>query len=170
LSQEIDIQMGTFSKALASEGGFIAGKGVLIEYLINKARSFIFSTALNPASCAVSLAALSIVKSEPERRRELLEKARWMREKLVAIGLPVLKGETPIIPIIIGEATQTVEFSQRLWQRGIFIPALRPPTVKAGTSRLRISLMATHTWEDLQSTVEAIGEVAREMKLRGKGP
>ncbi|MCX7981819.1 MAG: 8-amino-7-oxononanoate synthase [Syntrophales bacterium] len=168
LSCEIDIQMGTFSKALASEGGFIAGKKVLIEYLMNRARSFIFSTALNPASCAVSLAALDIVKREPERRALLLEKAKWVREQLEAMSLPVLPGSTPIIPLIIGEAEKAVEFSERLWQRGIFIPALRPPTVKPGFSRLRISLMATHSWEDLEYMINAVKEVAEKMNLKGR--
>lgn len=168
LSQEIDIQMGTFSKALASEGGFVAGKGVLIEYLVNRARSFIFSTALNPASCAVSLTALAIVKQEPERRKELLEKAKWLREQLENMALHVLPGETPIIPVIIGEAKQAMEFSEKLWQRGIYIPALRPPTVKPGLSRLRISLMATHSWEDLEYAARVIDEIAEEMKIKGK--
>jgi len=169
LGAEIDIQMGTFSKALASEGGFIAGKETLIDYLINRARSFIFSTAINPASCAVSLKALDIVKNEPERRESLLKKARWFREKLRELEIPVKPGETPIVPLIVGDADRAVKFSSELWERGIFIPALRPPTVKQGTSRLRISLMATHSWDDLAYTVEEIVKVAEKLKLRGKG-
>lgn len=168
LGDRVDIQMGTLSKALASEGGFIAGNTSLIDYLINRARSFIYSTAINPMSCAVSLAALDIVKTEPERRVDLLNKARWMREQLKGMDLPVKDGVTPIIPLVVGDEDRAMEFSIRLRERGIFIPALRPPTVTVGTSRLRISLMATHRWEDLDYTCRVIGRIAEQLKVRGK--
>lgn len=167
LGRQVDIQMGTLSKALASEGGFIAGSAVLIDYLINRARSFVYSTAINPMSCAVSLAALELVRREPERRELLLEKAKWMRERLRDLGLPVAAGQTPIIPLLVGDAEVAVAFSQKLQERCIFVPALRPPTVAPGTSRLRISLMATHTWEDLEYTCRVISEIADQLSIRG---
>ncbi|MCL6589979.1 MAG: 8-amino-7-oxononanoate synthase [Firmicutes bacterium] len=165
LEAEIDIQMGTLSKALAGEGGFVAGKRELIEYLRHRAKSFIYSTALAPPAIAVALEALSIVKNEPLPRKVLLENAIWLREQLAGAGFNVIAGCTPIIPLIAGPAGITVSFSQRLLEEGIYIPAIRPPTVHEGASRLRISIMATHTREVLQEAIGRIKAIGRELKL-----
>ena len=165
LCGEVDIQMGTLSKALASEGGFIAGKRCLIEYLVNRARSFIFSTALAPATIAVSLKALEIVKSEPLARKILLENAGWFREELRSVGFNVIDSATPIISVILGDPAQTVQFSKMLLDRGLYVSAIRPPTVPHGTSRLRISIMATHTREDLAPAIEIIKETGRTANI-----
>ena len=164
----IDISTGTFSKALASEGGFVAGSAALIDYLVNTARSFIFSTAMPPAGAAVSLAALDIVRTEPQRRSTLMEHAAWLRDSLGRAGFDVANHPTQIISLILGEPRTATTFSDRLMERGIFVTAIRPPTVPAGTSRLRISLMATHTRGDLEYAVSEITAVGRELGVIGR--
>lgn len=163
LCDEIDISMGTLSKALASEGGFIVGKRSLIDYLVNTARSFIFSTALSPATIAISLKALEIVRAEPQRRNTLLANAAWFRAELRKAGFDVAENEAPIISIVIGEPDLAVTFSNRLMERNIFVSAIRPPTVPEGTSRLRISMMATHARDDLKKALNCIAEIGHEL-------
>ena len=165
LQNEIDIQMGTFSKALASEGGFIAGNRGLIDYLANKARSFIFSTALAPATVAVSLRALEIVQAEPRLRQSLAANSAWFREKLREIGFEIMDFPTPIISIVLGPPDLTVNFSNRLMEKNIFVSAIRPPTVPQGTSRLRINLMATHTVDDLARAIDSIAAIGKELGI-----
>ena len=165
LQNEIDIQMGTFSKALASEGGFIAGNRGLIDYLANKARSFIFSTALAPATVAVSLRALEIVQAEPRLRQSLIANSAWFREKLREIGFEIMDFPTPIISVVLGQPELTVNFSNRLMGKNIFVSAIRPPTVPQGTSRLRINLMATHTVDDLAPAIDSMAAIGKEMEI-----
>jgi len=163
LSDKIDISMGTLSKALASEGGFIAGKQSMIDYLINTARSFIFSTALSPATIAVARKALEIIRTEPQRRETLLANAAWFRAELRNAGFAAAENEAPIISIVVGAPDLAVAFSNRLMERNIFVSAIRPPTVPEGTSRLRISIMATHTGEDLEQALNSIAEIGRDL-------
>jgi len=165
LQNEIDIQMGTFSKALASEGGFIAGNRGLIDYLANKARSFIFSTALAPATVAVSLRALEIVQAEPRLRQSLIANSAWFREKLREIGFEIMDFPTPSISIVLGPPDLTVNFSNRLMEKNIFVSAIRPPTVPQGTSRLRINLMATHTVDDLAPAIDSMAAIGKELGI-----
>ena len=165
LQNEIDIQMGTFSKALASEGGFIAGNRGLIDYLANKARSFIFSTALAPATVAVSLRALEIVQAEPRLRQSLIANSAWFREKLREIGFEIMDLPTPIISVVLGQPELTVNFSNRLMGKNIFVSAIRPPTVPQGTSRLRINLMATHTVDDLAPAIDSMAAIGKELGI-----
>ncbi len=169
LGKKVDIQMGTLSKAFASEGGYVAGRQILIDYLVNKARSFIFSTALSPATVAVSLKALEIVRTEPERRATLLAHARWLQERLRTAGFRVPETQTPILAVIVGEPEMAVRFAEALFAEGIYIPAVRPPTVPPGTSRLRISLMATHTQEDLERAAAAIERIGHKLGVLGGG-
>ena len=142
---QIDIVMGTLSKALGSLGGFIAGSYELIDYLKNKARSFIYTTALPPAACAAALAALDIIEAEPELRNKLAENIRAFGER-----------ETPIIPLIIGDAKKTMEISQKLFEQGLFISGVRPPTVPEGESRLRITVTASHSKEEIECLVSSL--------------
>ena len=165
LDTGIDIAMGTLSKALAGEGGFVAGSHSLIDYLVNAARSFIFSTAPAPATIAVSLAALDIVRKEPAARVMLREHSLWFRAELRTMGFDVADYPTPIISIVLGRPDVAVDFSKRLMENRIFVSAIRPPTVPAGTSRLRINIMATHTKDELTRALEAIGEVGRALGL-----
>ena len=161
----IDVMMGTFSKALASEGGFVSGSRDLIDYLVNTARSFIFSTALSPATIAVSRQALKIVRTEPQARKTLLNNARWFRGELRDSGFSVPDYPTQIISVVLGRPDVAVRFSERLMEKRIFVSAIRPPTVPAGTSRLRIGIMATHTKEDLTRATAAIKDVGRELRV-----
>ncbi|RCX18375.1 8-amino-7-oxononanoate synthase [Anaerobacterium chartisolvens] len=156
LNGQIDIQMGTLSKAVASVGGYAAGKKGIIDYLKNFSRSFIFSTALPPSTIAVSLKSIEIIENDNDRRQHLKELSDWFRTELKESGFTVSGELTPIIPVITGGADETVELCNNLYAEGIYVPAIRPPTVPRGTSRLRISLMATHTREDLQYVVAMI--------------
>ena len=156
LNGEIDIQMGTLSKAIASVGGYVAGKKILIDYIRNTSRSFIFSTSLPPSAIAASLKAIEIIQGDDERRKKLMNLSKWFREKLLKIGFNIFNTITPIIPILIGDAVKAVEFSESLLEEGIYVPAIRPPTVPRGSSRLRISLMATHRHGDLRYVLRAL--------------
>ncbi|PIS30138.1 8-amino-7-oxononanoate synthase [Candidatus Saganbacteria bacterium CG08_land_8_20_14_0_20_45_16] len=133
----IDVVMGTLSKALGSLGGFVCGSQKLINYLRNKARSFIYTTALPMAACAAAIAALEVIEEGPERLKTLWENIKYFN------------AETPIIPIIIGDATKTMEIAQKIFEQGILVSAIRPPTVPKGQSRLRITISAMHSKEDL---------------------
>ena len=159
----IDIVMGTLSKALASEGGFVAGSHSLMDCLVNSARSFIFSTAPAPATIAVSIAALDIVRKEPAARETLRGHSLWFRKELRTMGFNVEDHPTPIISIVLGRPDVAVDFSKRLMAKKIFVSAIRPPTVPAGTSRLRINIMATHKKEELTRALVAIGDVGRSL-------
>ncbi|MFO7570656.1 MAG: 8-amino-7-oxononanoate synthase [Smithellaceae bacterium] len=164
----IDITVGTCSKALASEGGFVAGSRAMIDYLANTARSFIFSTALSPATIAVSQAALAIVRAEPGRRATLMEHAWWFRQSLRAAGFDLADHPSPILSVVLGSPDLAVSFSEALMKKNIFVSAIRPPTVPSGTSRLRINLMATHTREDLERALCCIKEIAGDLGVRRK--
>ena len=146
------LRVGTLSKALGSQGGNVTGPRAWIDLLINRARSFIFTTGLSPASAAAARAALAICRSsEGDVRRETL------RRHIATIrpGHP-----TPIIPIMIGDETAALDAADRLLQHGVLVPAIRPPTVPIGTSRLRVSLSAAHSEADLARLVEALGRLA----------
>lgn len=167
LKEKIDINMGTLSKVLASEGGYVAGDKMLIDYLKNKARSFIYSTASAPANIKVILKALEIVESENERRENLRKNIFWFKNKLRDKGFKLINYEepTPIIPLIIGDSDKVYKFSELLFEAGIYVPSIRPPSVPLGTSRLRISLMATHTKKDLEIALEKIEKCAKKLKI-----
>ncbi|MEQ8155390.1 MAG: 8-amino-7-oxononanoate synthase [Clostridiaceae bacterium] len=167
LYNKIDIMMGTLSKAAASEGGYAAGNRHLIDYLRNCARSFIYSTALSPASIAVSIKALEVIEKDQERRVNLLKMSQWFQNELKTAGFNVMETRTPIIPIIIGSADNAVEFSKSLYEEGIYVPAVRPPTVPEGSSRLRVSLMATHTEEDLGIALMKIIQTGKKLHIIG---
>lgn len=159
----VDISMGTLSKALAGEGGFVAGRKLLIDYLKNRARSFIFSTAMSPQMVAVSLRAIEIMRKDASARETLMENARWFRQALRQVGFQVPEGITPIIPVIVGDALKTLQCSLKLLEEGIQISAVRPPVVAVGTSRLRITLMANHTRDDLNFALEKIKSVGGKL-------
>jgi 8-amino-7-oxononanoate synthase len=151
----VPVQMATLSKALGAQGGFIAGSHELISFLRNRARAFIYSTALAPASAAAALAALRVMRSEPERRRQLRENAARLRGGLQGLGLPVPEGETPVVPVVVGGDREALELSARLEAAGVWAPAIRPPTVPPGTARLRLAVMATHQPCDLDEALAA---------------
>ena len=160
LSQYVDLQIGTLSKALASEGGFVTGKQVYIDYLINKSRPFIFSTALSPATIASANAALKLLKENCEEYLENLNSnTKLMRKLLSEGGLDIVEGETPIIPIIVGPAELANRLSDELKKEGILVSAIRPPSVPKDMSRLRLTIIATHTKEEIESSAKKIIEI-----------
>lgn len=160
LTDSVDLQIGTLSKALASEGGFVCGKQVYIDYLINKSRPFIFSTALSPATIASANAALNLLKENSEKYlNDLNSNTSLMRELLTNAGLNIVDGETTIIPIIIGPAELANKISKELEKEGILVSSIRPPSVPKGESRLRLTVMATHTKEEIEYTATKIIEI-----------
>lgn len=158
LSGEIDFIMGTFSKALAGFGAYLAASRKIIEYLINTSRSFIYSTALPPLIIACNLASMELIKEEPYRRARLLECAKYFRDTLKEKGFRV-KGDSQIIPLVIGENLKTTEFSKRLQEKGYWVLPIRPPTVPAGEARLRFSLSFYHNKEILGNLINDIWEI-----------
>ncbi|WP_371380985.1 8-amino-7-oxononanoate synthase [Sporomusa aerivorans] len=157
IQDKVQVQIGTLSKALGAEGGFVAGSRLLIEAIRNKARSFIFSTALAPAVIAAAQAALQFVAANPDRIEKLRDNAQYVRNLLTARQIPVVSGETPIIPIMVGAANDALRLTAELKEQGLVIAAIRPPTVPAGTSRLRLTVTARHEQEELR---EAAGKIA----------
>jgi 8-amino-7-oxononanoate synthase len=150
------VQVGTFSKALGSLGGFVAGSKLVIEYVLNSARSLIYSTALPPSVLAANREALLIVQEDFSRRKRLSDLIRQIRSKLEPLGIPAIFGPTPILPLVIGSAQETTLLSNFLRERGIFVPPIRPPTVPKNQSRLRITLSALHTKTDLDRLTLAL--------------
>lgn len=165
LKDEVDLTVGTLSKAIGAEGGFVATSSIAKNYLLNSARSFIFQTALSPSAIEAAREGISIIQHEPERREQLLNNAKYLRGKLVESGFIVKGGETPIISLLIGDAHEAMQFSEKLMDEGVFIPAIRPPTVPKGSSRLRITVMATHTMEQLNVVINKIKEIGKEMGI-----
>jgi glycine C-acetyltransferase len=163
--QDIDIQMGTLGKGLGSFGAYAAASREVIDWLVNSARSFIFSTSLPPAVLAASLAAFDIVDSPEgaDLRRRLSDNTGYFRDSLRAAGFDTLGSETQIVPLLVGDAGQTMTFSRHLLERGVFVQGIRPPTVPAGACRLRCTLMATHAREELEQAVGAIIEVGESL-------
>ncbi|MBM7647363.1 8-amino-7-oxononanoate synthase [Bacillus ectoiniformans] len=154
----IQIQVGTLSKAIGTEGGFVAASHDIVEYLKNRSRPFIFQTSLSPGVVGASIAAIDILQREPERRERLLSLSSSFRSGLLKHGFQLVPGQTPIIALLVGEAEKALHFSKLLEERGIFAPAIRPPTVPVGKSRIRFTIMATHSDEQL---TEAIHEICR---------
>lgn len=167
---DIDIQMGTLGKALGSFGAYVAARGDIIEYLVNTARSFIFSTSLPPAVLAASLAALDIVDSPEGKslRDRLAANTAVFRESLLLSGFDTMGSETQIVPIRVGKAETTMEFTRRLLDEGIFAQGIRPPTVPAGSCRLRCTLMASHEEKDIRRAAAAIAGIGEELDVIGK--
>ncbi len=160
VSDKIHIQMGTLGKALGSFGAYAAGSKLLVEYLMNKSRSFIFTTALPPSVCAVSSKAIEIVQKHSELRQRLEDNISFLRSGLKSMGFDITNDPTPIIPIIIGDADKTMKLSSMLFEKGIFIPGIRPPSVPEKTSRLRLTVTAAHTKLMLKKVLEAIKQAS----------
>ena len=154
------IQMGTLSKAIGGLGGYVAGSTALIDFLMNRARGFIFTTGLPPATLAGASAAIDVIRSNPELRQRLFSNVLLLKNALLERGFQLLPSQTQILPLILGAADVASRFAETLLSHGVYAPAIRPPTVPEGTSRLRISVIASHTTEDLETAVKGF-EAAR---------
>jgi len=161
LEGRIPIQMGTLSKALGSFGAFVAGSKNLVEFLVNSARSFIYSTALPPLVCAASIAALDIVNQEHDRREKLWNNREQFIKGLREMGIDS-QSETPIIPVMIGDSKRALQASERLFEEGLYASAIRPPTVPEGSARIRVTIMATHSHEDIDHALDAFQKLKQE--------
>jgi 8-amino-7-oxononanoate synthase len=159
LGERVLAQMGTLGKALGGFGAYVAGSGALRELLINRCRSFIFTTSLPPAIMAMALAAIDLVEREPERREVLWNNCRLLAAGLKKIGFSLAEVQSPILPLIIGDADDCMRFSEQLLARGVFAQGIRPPTVPPGTSRLRITVMATHSCEHIAKALDVFKEI-----------
>ncbi|MDP3981913.1 MAG: aminotransferase class I/II-fold pyridoxal phosphate-dependent enzyme, partial [Chlamydiota bacterium] len=155
----VDIVMGTLSKALGSQGGFVCADQVMIDYLINKSRPFIYTTALSPASCASALKAVEIIKHSSVLKERLLERHSYLLRAMLSVGLRPTSDEFPICSVITGDDANTVKISNGLLDAGIFAPAIRPPTVPEGQGRIRLSLMASHTRLQIDQTVDVLARL-----------
>jgi 8-amino-7-oxononanoate synthase len=162
LQDRVTVQMGTLGKGLGAFGAFVAARRCIIDLLINNARSFIYTTALPPAVVAAAAAALAIVMTDERRRRGLAKNAAQLHRELKQLGLQLGPGASHIIPVLIGDARRTLRLSDRLFAEGVFVQAIRPPTVPSGTARLRITAMSTHTVCDLCVAREAFRRVLEE--------
>jgi len=165
LTDDIDLITGTFSKSLASIGGFIAGSDTVMEYLQNNARSLIFSASMPPASVATVIKALEIIEAEPERRELLWKNTHKMMEGFRSIGFDIGPTETPIIPILVGPMDKTFLFWRALFDAGIFTNPVVPPGVPEGSCRLRTSYMATHTDEQLDYVLETMEKIGKQLEV-----
>ena len=161
LGAHVPVQMGTLGKALGSAGAYVAGSRALIDVLVNRARSFIFTTGLAPAAVAATGAALDVVAREPARRQALADNAAYLRRGLEAQGFAI-GGDTHILPIMLGDNARTVAFAAALRRHGVLVHAIRPPTVPRGTARLRVTPIATHTRAQLDRALDAFAAVGRE--------
>jgi 8-amino-7-oxononanoate synthase len=165
LGDEVDLVVGTLGKALGSYGAYVCAGGELVDYLVNTARPFIFSTAPPPPAAAAALAALELLESDPHRVERLRSNAALLRAALADEGLAPGGSETQIVPVRIGGAAPTMELSERALERGVFAQGIRPPTVPEGSSRLRFTVMATHRTGELRRAAKLVGAAAREMGL-----
>jgi 8-amino-7-oxononanoate synthase len=160
-----DVIIGTLSKAVGCEGGFVAGSSILIDYLKNHARSFIFQTSIPQASCAAAYMALEIMESDKGHLERLRSISAQVRSGLTNLGFNIRGDETPIIPVMIGETDKASLFAEKLQAKGIFAPAIRPPTVPEGESRIRLTVTAEHQNRDIEHLLQSFYLIGREMKV-----
>lgn len=166
LSNEIDIQVGTLGKAVGSFGAYIAGNKDLMEFLINRSRAFIYTTALPPAVLAASIAALDLIQSKPSLRTKLWRNVDFFKKGLRKRGFLDTKSESQIIPILIGDSKKTIIAGEYLFDRGIFVVGIRPPAVARKKERLRITIMASHTKKDLNFALDILQKMKNELCLK----
>jgi glycine C-acetyltransferase/8-amino-7-oxononanoate synthase len=166
LEKEVDIAMGTFGKALGSYGAYIAGSADLKEYLINRARTFIYSTGLPPATAAASLAAINLSKKDPSLRQQLLDNCAYFKKCLQEAGLPGNPGPSQIVPIMVGNSRQAIKIAKTFRKNGIFVTAVRPPTVPEGTARLRFSVTLHQSRQDLKHTAGLLLEICSKLSVQ----
>ena len=156
LEDEVDVIVGTLGKALGSYGAYVCCDSTMAKFLINTARTLIFSTALSPPAVAAAMAALELLREQPRRVEKLQRNAAVLREALATAGASVPQGDTQIVPVIVGDADAAVQARERALEKGVFAQAIRPPTVPAGSSRLRLTVMASHTRAELRDAARVL--------------
>lgn len=164
LWDSIDVQIGTLSKAVGALGGFIAGSRMVIDTVVNNARTFVFTTGLPPMVAAAAQAAIQIITDEPTLRTKLWRHASFLQKHLVAAGYTVSETASPILPVLVGDSSSAVSLSETLLENGVLVPAIRPPTVPPGTARLRVTPMATHTESDLATAVKVFTNAKQQFE------
>jgi glycine C-acetyltransferase len=168
LHGQVDIEIGTLSKAFGVIGGYIAGSQLLIDYLTQRARPFLFSSASTAADVAACIAAVACLEASDEAVKQLWDNTRFFQTKLRELGFDLGRTQTPITPIMVGDAPLAKAFSQALFEAGVFAQAIAFPTVPRGTARLRLMLSASHSREDLAFALQTLTEVGREcLIIRG---
>ncbi len=165
LEEDVDIIMGTFSKSFATLGGFIVGETSVIDYIKHHSRALIFSASMPPAAVASVIAALEIIKNEPERRERLWQNVRKVKKAFDELGFDTCGSESPVIPVVIGEMMDTFVFWKKLFDHGVFANPAIPPAVPPGRSLIRTSYMATHTDEELDRVIEVFAKLGKEFNL-----
>ena len=165
-TDDVPILMGTLGKAFGTSGAFVAGSGELVETLLQQARTYIYTTALPPAMAAAARAALHVAQQEPWRRQQVLAHVAHFRREATGLGLQLLDSCTPIQPMVLGSEAAAVAASDALRAQGLWVPAIRPPTVPAGTSRLRITFSAAHETADVDRLLEALGRLPTAARQR----
>ncbi|MDE3070735.1 MAG: aminotransferase class I/II-fold pyridoxal phosphate-dependent enzyme, partial [Acidobacteriota bacterium] len=172
LEGQVDVIVGTLGKALGSYGAYVCAQESVIQYLVNRARPLIFSTAPAPPAVAGALAALDLLEERPHRVDRLRLAARALSGALASEGFAVAESERHIVPLVLGDERQALALSQAAVERGVFVQAIRPPSVPDGTARLRLSVMSSHTGAELRGAARLLGRIAREQGLdpAGIGP
>lgn len=165
LEKEVDIQMGTLSKAIGVVGGYVAGSQKLIDWLKVQSRPFLFSTSVTPADAAASRKSIELLMESTERYEQLWKNGDYLKDKLQSLGFDIGESETPITPVIIGEEKKTQEFSKRLYENGVYAKSIVFPTVPRGTGRVRNMPIATHTKEMLDEAISVYERVGKEMGI-----
>ncbi|MER3424493.1 MAG: 8-amino-7-oxononanoate synthase, partial [Nitrospiraceae bacterium] len=165
VENRLPFHMGTLSKALGTSGAYVAGPATLIQYLVNTARSFIYTTAPSPATVAASIAALQVLHNEPERRVRLWDNRHYFYDGLKRLGFRITDSHSPIMPILIGDSQSALSMASRLLELGVYAPAIRPPTVPRETSRIRTTVTSEHTRDQLDHVLAAFGQAGRELGL-----
>jgi len=161
----VDIEMGTLSKAFGVVGGYLAGRGEVMEFLRQKARPFLFSSAVTPPDVAACIAAVSILQESDEPVKKLWENAKYFKGKMTELGFDIGKSQTPITPVMLGEAKVAWTFSKRLFEEGIFAQAIGYPTVPKGKARIRVMISAVHAQDDLDFALEKFGAIGKELRV-----
>jgi glycine C-acetyltransferase/8-amino-7-oxononanoate synthase len=170
LSGEVDIVVGTLGKALGSYGAYVCADAEVVDFLVNRARSFVFSTAPPPPAVGAAARALELLLDEPGLVERLQANAATLRAGLGAEGLPIDRSTSQIVPLEVGDAERTMELCELILERGVFAQGIRPPTVPEGSSRLRFTVMASHTPDELERAAQLVGTAAREIGLAGPKP
>lgn len=165
----VPVLMGTLGKAVGTAGAFVAGSQTLIDYLTNFARSYVYTTAMPPAVAAASITSINIIQTEHSRRANLHERIKQFRQGAKSLGLNLMDSHTAIQPIIVGDASTALQMSEKLLNKGILVSAIRPPTVPNGTARLRVTLSASHTEQQVNQLLEALDQTsADKLQFGGK--